>query len=213
MLLIKINSNNEIIECPYQGTEYRQIMDDPSLLANTAWLPDNIALVDIKSHKPQTVHWDQYPQANSYPSYNESENTWYLTYRMVDKYETPEKKLNAIKTRKLEYASSIENAFKQSSIKLRKTYLPQERETFPVQRKEAEAFQANNAVETPMLTAIAAKREITVSELSQKVLDKAIAMDIEYGTIVGRYYKNKEILNTIDFDDETTWSNIENIEF
>lgn len=212
MLLIKVDSNNHIIESPYEGDEFREILNNPKLLANTAWLPDNIISVDKRTHWPETIPWDQYPEANGQPLYDSVENTWYLTYNMADLYQTDEEKLVAIKIKKQELEMSNKNSFIGNAQKVLGKYRPEERESFAQQRKEAEAFQADNSVSTPMLTVIAEQRNITVSELAQKVLDKAIATDEEYGAHIGRYHKNKDLLASVDFDDDTTWDAVNQVE-
>lgn len=65
-------------------------------------------------------------------------------------------------------------------------YLPQERESWDIQLKEADAYTANNATPTPLLLAMATARGITVADLVAKVYENANLYRAAIGEILGK---------------------------
>ena len=63
-------------------------------------------------------------------------------------------------------------------------YAPAERETWPVQVAEARALAADPQAPTPMLTALAAGRAVSVPGLAALVLNKADALAVASGAIL-----------------------------
>jgi len=63
-------------------------------------------------------------------------------------------------------------------------YAPAERETWPVQVAEARALAADPQAPTPMLTALAAGRTVSVPGLAALVLNKADALAVASGAIL-----------------------------
>lgn len=73
-------------------------------------------------------------------------------------------------------------------------YLPQERESWDTQLKEADTYTANNAAPTPLLTSMATARGITVSILVAKVYENANLYRAAIGEILG---KQQELLDRV----------------
>lgn len=65
-------------------------------------------------------------------------------------------------------------------------YLPQERESWDTQLKEADAYTVNNSASTPLLTAMATARGITVAALVAKVYENANLYRAAIGEILGK---------------------------
>lgn len=65
-------------------------------------------------------------------------------------------------------------------------YPPDEPNTWPNQYAEAQSYSANNAVQTPMLSAISAASGQTVAALAASVLAKAGAYNAAAGAAVGK---------------------------
>jgi hypothetical protein len=89
-----------------------------------------------------------------------------------------------------------------------------EKSTWDLQLVEAKAFKVDNSVETPVLTSIASSRGITVSELADKVLEKAAVYQSMVATMIGEKQAletkiqnaaDDVTLNTILFGDLTNY--------
>jgi len=65
-------------------------------------------------------------------------------------------------------------------------YLPEERETWFTQLKEADEWLADNTAVTPMLTAMANARQIPVGVLAEKVKENDALFRHVIGTILGQ---------------------------
>jgi hypothetical protein len=64
-------------------------------------------------------------------------------------------------------------------------YSAEERESWTVQMNEAAAFLADPAADTPMLTAMATSRGITVADLASRVWENTTLYRQAAGTILG----------------------------
>jgi hypothetical protein len=196
----RINEDGTVAEYPYR---FRDV-----ILPNSE-LPADVVEVDTQTNKP-TLRWDQKTSITGVEKVGES---YLATYgEVVDKYATPETKLKAITSNKKMKEDSNERTFAYKSKELVAKYTDGEIRTWDQQRSEATAYTADNTVSTPLLSAIATARGITVSELATKVLNNASAYESAYGTLLGRYQKNKDILASIDLANDTTWGAIDDVE-
>jgi hypothetical protein len=196
----RINEDGTVAEYPYR---FRDI-----ILPNSE-LPADVVEVDTQTNKP-TLRWDQKTSITGVEKVGES---YLATYgEVVDKYATPETKLKAITSNKKMKEDSNERTFAYKSKELVAKYTDGEIRTWDQQRSEATAYTADNTVSTPLLSAIATARGITVSELATKILNNASAYESAYGTLLGRYQKNKDILASIDLANDTTWDAIDDVE-
>jgi len=64
------------------------------------------------------------------------------------------------------------------------TYTPEERETWPIQIAEAEAYLADPTASVPMLTALAVPRGLDVSQMAMRVLTLRDEMKVAVGAIL-----------------------------
>lgn len=64
-------------------------------------------------------------------------------------------------------------------------YTQIERNTWPAQVEEAKAYKADNTASTPMLSALAAARNLTVDQMADKVLRRNAAFAAATGQIMG----------------------------
>ena len=65
-------------------------------------------------------------------------------------------------------------------------YLPQERESWDTQFKEATEWLVNNGASVPMITAMASNRGITVAELVAKIMENSNLYRDAIGAILGK---------------------------
>ncbi|OHD24775.1 MAG: hypothetical protein A2Y38_07805 [Spirochaetes bacterium GWB1_59_5] len=77
-------------------------------------------------------------------------------------------------------------------------YGPAERETWDTQQREARAHRADPAAPTPMLTAMAAGRGISLPELVDRVMGNVALFEAAAGAILGRQQALLDQLSAID---------------
>lgn len=197
----KIKTDGTVEQFPYQL--------DPSFISGVNPLPEDVVEVDTQTNKP-ALRWDQ---KTSITGVEKVGDNYLATYgEAVDKYDTPEAKLKAITTNKKMQEGSNERTFAYKSKELVAEYSDGEIRSWDQQRAEATAYTADNTASTPLLSAIATARGITVSQLATKVLANAEAYESAYGTLLGKYQKNKDTLASINLEDDTTWNAIDTIE-
>jgi hypothetical protein len=68
-------------------------------------------------------------------------------------------------------------------------YTPEERETWPIQLTEAHAWLSDNTAPTPLLTALATARGITVAELAAKIQQNDALFRQVIGSLLGEQQK------------------------
>lgn len=199
MVYAKIDQNENVIKFPY----YFRSLDH-----SRQPLPDDVVPVDVTANKP-TIKWDQ---KVTYAGVTKINN------RYVVEYNPPESKFNNFEQRKKNiidlkkmYQQINERTFTAKVKELKRSYLDSESESWPIQRSEALAYSSDSTTNTPLLTAIADARKITVSELTDKILKNTAYYDTAYGMLLGTYQKNKKILDSIDLNDETTWDLIDTV--
>jgi hypothetical protein len=82
--------------------------------------------------------------------------------------------------------AEITSKFEAALAPIIREYPASERLTFELQEAEARAYVANNAVQTPLLTALAQARGIPLEELALKVIEKADTYKLVAGTLIGQ---------------------------
>lgn len=196
----KINlTDGSVIQFPYM---------DPSLNRPDATITEDVVEVDTTTNKP-SLSWDQISLISSVDKVGDS---YVVSFTVGDRYKTSEDKLKGITDLKKMHTSDNEKDFVAKVKTLKSTYPEGEFESWPVQRTEALAYSADNTSSTPLLSAIATARGITTEEMVTRVLNNISTYDAEYGTLLGKYQKNKTVLASIDLSDDTTWDNIELLE-
>lgn len=78
------------------------------------------------------------------------------------------------------------------------TYPERELLTFDKQEAEARAYQADNAAPTPLLTALAAGRGISVDDLAGRVIAKADAFTVASGRLIGQRQRLEDALGACE---------------
>jgi hypothetical protein len=77
-------------------------------------------------------------------------------------------------------------------------YLPAERETWATQQSEARAWSLDPAASTPMLSAMALARGISLSDLAGKVLENVALFEAASGAILGQQQALLDTLAAVD---------------
>ena len=201
MIYAKINEDGTVAEFPYRSR-------DTSILRPDQELPADVVEVDTETNKP-SLKWDQ---KVSYDSVVKVDDKYVATYNSPEsKFADADAKLKAITINKKMQEDSNERTFVFKSKELGGEYTDGERSSWNQQRTEAIAYTTDNTTATPLLSVIATARGITVAELAAKIVENAAAYDVAYGELLGKYQKNKDILTSIDLEDNTTWDSIDSI--
>jgi len=209
MNFAKINTEtNTITEFPIlnhqQETELLRCIKKYVILDDIkANLPEGYVFVE-EPEKP-TLEWNQ---AYRITDAELVDGVWTMAIEIYDQYPTDEEKIRAATTLQKAKKSSVNGSYNlQMSQLFSSEYSEYERSTFPQQRAEAIAYLADNTASIPLLNAIATARGITVETLANKIVEKAEAHDISLGTILGKRKKDLDLLDAIDLNDVTTFSN------
>ena len=196
MVYAKINDQGEVLEFPYLPA------GNPFIAVS-----DSMVEVDVTTNKPD-VSWDE---VYHYDQVVISGDSYIATFITSSRYSTDEKRLKGITSLKLMRTQENDRTFNYKATELKKKYPEAEVDSWDQQRREALAYTDDNTVSTPLLSVIATERNISVADLSVKVITHATVYDSALGTLLGKYQKNRSLLNAIDLDDNTTWDNIDSI--
>lgn len=201
MIYAKIDDQGNVLEFPYDFERTIEFMQ-------TREVPTDAVEVDIVSNRPN-VAWDEVYDINEVIIEGDA---YVATFTTRDRFTNDDDKLKGITTLKRIQTQQNYRTFTKRVADLKAKYPDAEVQSWDQQRREAEAYTLDNTATTPLLSVIADARGITVSELTAKVIANATAYDASYGEILGKYQRNRDLLNVIDFDDNTTWDNIDSVE-
>ena len=196
MIYAKIDDQGNVLEFPYDFERTVEFMQ-------TREVPADAVEVDVETNRPD-VSWDE---VYNYADTEVVDGAYIATFTTRDRYATAEDKLKGITTLKRVELAQNDRAFAARSKALREKYSDAEVASWDQQRTEAAAYIADDTSTTPLLSAIASGRGITALELAQKVIANASEYDAAFGSLLGKYQKNRELLNAIALDNDTTWDN------
>ena len=193
-------TTSEVIQFPYRSFELEMRM--------TNTLPDDVVVVDRYTNRPTTA-WDEVLQ---YADVIRDGDAYILNYTIaprtfVDDVERKELFLGLYKF----YKQDNDQRFIFLSEEMVKDYPTRERESWPIQISESEKYLIDNTAVVPMISLMATNRGETVDILAQKIVDKDNLLRISFGDLLGRYQNNKNKLDSIDLEDDTTWSIIDTV--
>jgi hypothetical protein len=95
----------------------------------------------------------------------------------------------AIGLQKIILTANVEDVFDVRFKALSKNKPEMEASTWSAQSKEANAYKADNTVDTPVLTKLAEIRDITVSDLADKIIIKETEYNIAVAELLGQQQK------------------------
>lgn len=126
------------------------------------------------------------------------EKTLYPEDKWVEMYELypndfpvpTEEQLKALASRRIreKYAILMDN--------IAKPYTKTEQLTWDAQVKEADAYLSNNQTDTPMLTAIASNRGVSIADLVTWVKENETMYRVAIGTLLGQQQAELDQLST-----------------
>lgn len=138
------------------------------------------------------------------PSDNHKWDSQVKKWVKLTKAETQEK-LTALLTQQRENVlNELANKADELKSSLLAGYPQTEIDSFYRQEKEALAWQADNSIETPMLTQIAKIRGVPFGVLVQKVLEKSNQFAIAIGAIIGKRQAFEDRLLAVKTPEELT---------
>lgn len=193
----KIDSQGNVIEFPV-------FSEDPISLLPNKPLPSDWVEVDTETNKPK-------PSWNIRLDYDRIERVgdkYILNYISSEQYLDFESKKAGITHLLKIYANINETTFKLKEKEVISEYPQEEINTWSLQLSEAKNY-LNGVDDYAFISKLALERGIELSELVTKIISRHGAYVESYGALLGRYQRNRQILSSIDLNDETTFDLID----
>jgi prefoldin subunit 5 len=130
-----------------------------------------------------------------------------LVYDLKTRKLIPETTEASLEDLKIQKEAQIRSTGNSKLTALATPYLPQERETWGTQIKEAEAFLQDPTSLTPMLDSLASARGILKADLIEKVIANANLFKQESGSILGTQQKLLDQLSLASTNEEVSQIN------
>jgi hypothetical protein len=133
-----------------------------------------------------------------------------IKYKVIPKFENRQLQYGDLVKVIEEYTKENNEILLQKTEALSKDYSTAEKDTWDRQLQEAKLYLENNEASVPLLTALSTNRNISLTELANRIVNKANDYAFEYGKILGEYQKNKDVIASVDPTISTTWNNLNN---
>ena len=99
-----------------------------------------------------------------------------------------------------------------SDIQILNTMYPlEERESWAIQLEEAKSYLLDNSSETPLISNMSKERNISVEEMSNKIISNSNNWKELYGKALGKKQSRMDKLEVLDLTDPDILNHIENI--
>lgn len=193
----KIDSQGNVIEFPVRN------YDSFSPLSSET-LSDDIVEVDTETNKPQTT-WNQILNYNGIENNN---GNYILNYTISERYSDLDSKKKFIEKLINQYQDQNEKKFISLTKQVNVPYRQDEINTWNLQVTEAKNY-LNGIDDYSFISRLAKEREIEILDLVNKIIVKHNSYVEEYGSILGKYQKNRQLLSNIDLNDESTFDLID----
>jgi len=193
----RIDNDGNVIEFPVR--EY-----DRFLLPSSEPLLDDVVEVDTETNKPITT-WNQILSYNGIENIN---GNYFLNYSVNERHNDFDSKKTFIEKLVKQYKNQNERKFIALSKQINASYKQDEINTWNLQVTEAKNY-LNDIDDYSFITKLAQERGIDLSDFVNKIMTKHNSYIEEYGTMLGKYQKNRELLFSIDLSDETTFDLID----
>lgn len=187
----KIDDKGNIIQFPYRELD---------ILSMNGNLPPDAVEVDTEKNKPQ-VSWDKIL------FYDDIENiggSYILNYRISERFSDYDSKKLYISNLIKQYSEQNEKKFKSSVREVNLPYTQDEMNSWSIQVDESKNY-LNGVGDYSFIEKLSQNREIELSELVNKIIQKHNNYIENYAKILGIYQRNREILSSIDLNDESTF--------
>lgn len=190
MLYAKIDEQGNVIEFPYRDVD-RQ-----------AEIPADAVIVDSNTNRPEN-EWELKLFYDGV--FQSSDGSYVLNYRQEPRFSTFEGKAGRFRDMVNQKISRNKSVFENAAKNLNNTYPYSEQESWSIQRQEALRYTEDNTYVPPLLSVVSQTRGITVAEMVTKVMENVDLYNQQYGQILGQYQKNRALLNSITYEDDSTW--------
>jgi len=197
MVYAKIDEQGNVLEFPYRINEIARITNQV--------LPTDVIEVDSETLKPNTS-WNE---KLLYDNLVNNSGVYQLSYTVSNRFDTTEQKKKAITGLVSQYKKQNKATFKSKVLQLKSNYPDDEILSWDAQVKEANDFLNGADMTGSLIETISIQRGITLEEISNRILLKRQAFNNSYGAVLGKFQKNEDILESIDLEDETTYSSID----
>jgi len=195
----KIDEQGNVVEFPY-------ITDRLGGAKEFRDIPADAVEVDTTSLRP-AVSWNQKLMHDAV--IKNEDGTYALTFTTEVKFSTFEDKQKWMKIAITQNKKQNENIFKSKVAQIKAGYPEEETISWDQQAKEAALYLLDKNAYVPLIDNMSKNRNTTLLELSTRIVEKTNLYANAYGTILGIYQKNNDILGSIDIEDETTFDNID----
>jgi len=197
MIYAKIDEQGNVLEFPYRIDEIVRITNQV--------LPTDVIEVDSETLKPNTS-WNE---KLLYDNLVNNNGVYQLSYAVSNRFDTTEQKKKAIAVLVSQHKKQNKATFKSKVLQLKSNYSDDEILSWDAQVKEANDFLNGADMTGSLIETISIQRGITLEEISNRILLKRQAFNNSYGVVLGKFQKNEDILESIDLEDETTYSSID----
>ena len=197
MVYAKIDEQGNVLEFPYRIDEIVRITNQV--------LPTDVIEVDSETLKPNTS-WNE---KLLYDNLVNNSGVYQLSYTVSNRFDTTEQKKKAIAVLVSQHKKQNKATFKSKVLQLKSNYSDDEILSWDAQVKEANDFLNGADMTGSLIETISIQRGIALEEISNRILLKRQAFNNSYGTVLGKFQKNEDILESIDLEDETTYSSID----
>jgi len=197
MIYAKIDEQGNVLEFPYRIDEIVRITNQV--------LPTDVIEVDSETLKPNTS-WNE---KLLYDNLVNNNGVYQLSYTVSNRFDTTEQKKKAIAVLVSQHKKQNKATFKSKVLQLKSNYSDDEILSWDAQVKEANDFLNGADMTGSLIETISIQRGITLEEISNRILLKRQAFNNSYGVVLGKFQKNEDILESIDLEDETTYSSID----
>jgi len=197
MIYAKIDEQGNVLEFPYRIDEIARITNQV--------LPTDVIEVDSETLKPNTS-WNE---KLLYDNLVNNNGVYQLSYTVSNRFDTTEQKKKAIAVLVSQHKKQNKATFKSKVLQLKSNYSDDEILSWDAQVKEANDFLNGADMTGSLIETISIQRGITLEEISNRILLKRQAFNNSYGVVLGKFQKNEDILESIDLEDETTYSSID----
>jgi hypothetical protein len=196
----RIDTNGNVEKFPVYSINNISIED---FLLNES-LPSNIVEVDIVTNRP-TETWNQ---KLNYNNVENVDGTYRLNYIESQKFSDSESKKRCIEKLIKQYSNQNESLFQQKSKNINTKYQEDETRTWTLQLMEAKNY-LNGVNDYSFIAKLSEKTGKELSNLASEIVEKHNSYVEEFGNVLGKYQKNRNLLLSIDLNDETTFDLID----
>lgn len=120
---------------------------------------------------------------------------WVVSDRFTSQAEIDDYQAQKIKDARVAKQREINDLFNTEIAVVRGPVVQHEIDTFETQEKEALAYQADSTADVPLLSGLAAVREITIADLVGRVLAHATAYKAAVAQIMGKKHRFEDLLD------------------